>query len=118
MRVARFLAASAWKPIYDRPLPKTAPVAGQTQIIRETDALHFVDPTKAIPDAKPGERIVLIRYIERNKGRTLVDVDGEIYWLQPCKTRKDHACLVISEIGFAEVDPDHPPQPVFGPTPE
>ena len=93
-------------------------MAGQTEIIRETDALRFVDPTKTIPDAKPGERIVLVRYVERNKGRTLVDVDGEIYWLQPCKTRKDYACLVPSEIGFAEVDPEHPPQPVFGPTPE
>ena len=117
-RVAKFLLASTWKPNYDKPLSTSPQVAGQTEVIRETDALRFADPTKTIPEAKPGERIVLVRYIERNKGRTLLDVDGEIFWLQPCKTRKDYACLVPSEIGFAEVDPEHPPQPVFGPTPE
>jgi hypothetical protein len=117
-RVAKFLLAGTWKPIYDKPLGKTPSVAGATQIIRETDALRFVDPTKPMSEAKPGERIVLVRYVERNKGRTLVDVDGEIFWLQPCKTRKDYACLVVSEIGFAEVDPDHPPQPALGPVPE
>src|SRR5262245_36477334 len=40
-RVAKFLLAGTWKPIYDKPPSASAPVAGQTQIIRETDALRF-----------------------------------------------------------------------------
>ncbi len=119
-RVARFLITGTWKPTYDRPSTAAAPrpmVAGQPQIIRETDTLRFVDPTKPIPDARPGERIVLVRYVERNKGRTLIDVDGEIFWLRPCAPRKDRGCLVPSELGLPEVDPEHPPTPVFGPMP-
>lgn len=117
-RVARFLLGSAWRPVYDKPVPPEGKVAGATKIIRETDALRFVDPSSTVPEAKPGERIVLVRYIEKNKGHTLVDVDGEIFALAACKTRKGYACLTISDIGFAEADPDHPIAPVFAQPPE
>jgi len=121
-RVARFLLGGGWKPVYDKPLPREAQTASidATQYIRETETLRFVDPRSTIPDAKDGQRIVLVRYIEKKKGKAivLVDVDGAIYQLSACKTRKGYACLVPSELGFDEADPDHPMEPVFGPTPE
>ncbi|HSD87833.1 MAG TPA: hypothetical protein VLB44_09980 [Kofleriaceae bacterium] len=121
-RVARFLLGGGWKPVYDKPLPKEpqAKSIDATEYIRETEKLRFVDPTKAIPEPRDGERIVLVRYVEKKKGTSLVlvDVDGAIYQLRACKQHKGYACLVPSDVGFDEVDPDHPVEPVFGPTPE
>lgn len=106
-KLAKYLAASKWKPVFDDGLGlavKRAPPNPYARVtyVKDTSKLRFVDPTAKIPAPGKDEHIVLIRQIERdNEGNYFVNVDGVAYQLWYCVSGKGTvACLTNTGTAF------------------
>jgi hypothetical protein len=84
-RIAKFLVAARWEPIYEAEQPAPS---------QEIDpALEFVEPTRPSAAGKPNVVKVSVNQIERRARTTIIAVDQSGYELRPCANKATYSCL-------------------------
>jgi hypothetical protein len=100
-RIVKFLTGSRWDPNLT-----AIPAYPRAQVVR-SDPMFFSEARDAVRvdphQARFHARIVLVRRIESRDGITMIEVDNDIYALEPCADKKRMCLTLRNDLSFEPV---------------